>query len=121
MCLEEFEECARGSDSIDIFLSNFERCYNAVVASSKSSKIPQEILAFMALRRSGASEDQRMLVLAKLNKEDKEKMFTDMCKQLKLIVGGGPGSVKSSSQAGKMKIEASSEEEGAFFTSTGKQ
>ena len=79
---EEFEECSRGSDLIDIFLSNFERCYNAVVASSKSSIIPKEILAFMALRRSGASEDQRMLVLANLNKEDKEKMFSDMCKQL---------------------------------------
>ena len=70
---EEFEGCSRGSDSIDIFLSNFERCYNAVVASSKSSKIPKEILAFMALRRSGASEEQRMLVLAKLDKELAEK------------------------------------------------
>ena len=79
---EVFEECSRRSDSIDIFLSNFERCYNAVVASSKSSIIPKEILAFMALRRSGASEDQRMLVLANLSKEDKEKMFSDMCKQL---------------------------------------
>ena len=29
---------------------------------------------------------------------------------VKLIVGGGPGSVKSSSQAGKVKIEPCSEE-----------
>ena len=82
---EEFEECARGSDPIDVFLSKFERSYNAVVASSKTSKIPEEILAFMVLKRSGASQEQRMLVLAKLNKEDKPKMFIDMCKQLKLI------------------------------------
>ena len=118
---EEFEECARGSDPIDDFLSKFERSYNAVVASSKTSKIPKEILAFMVLKRSGASQEQRMLVLAKLNKEDKPKMFIDMCKQLKLIVGGGPRSVKSSSQAGKVKIEPCSEEEGVFYTSSGER
>ena len=33
---EEFEECARGFDSIDVFLSKIERSYNAVVASSKT-------------------------------------------------------------------------------------
>ena len=43
-----------------------------------SSKIPAEIRVFMVLRRSGATEDQIMLVLAKLNKEDKPKMFDDV-------------------------------------------
>ena len=92
---EEFEDCKRGSDKIDVFLSNFERCYNAVVATSPTSKIPAEIRAFMVLKRSGASAEQRMLVLAKLKKEDKDGMFTDMCKQIKLILGGGPGVNKS--------------------------
>ena len=51
---EEFEDCKRGSDKIDVFLSNFERCYNAVVATSPTSKIPAEIRAFMVLKSSGA-------------------------------------------------------------------
>ena len=88
---EEFEACSRGSDTIDVFLSNFERSYNAVVAASPSSVIPPEIRAFMVLKRSGATREQRMLVLAKLDKDDKPNMFADMGKQLKLILGGGPG------------------------------
>ena len=31
---EEFEDCERGNDKIEVFLSNFERYYNAVVATS---------------------------------------------------------------------------------------
>ena len=31
---EEFEDCKRGNDKIEVFLSNFERCYNAVLATS---------------------------------------------------------------------------------------
>lgn len=50
---EEFDECARGSDSMDVFLSKFERSYNAAVASSKALRIPEEILAFMVPERSG--------------------------------------------------------------------
>jgi transposase InsO family protein len=117
---EEFEDCSRGNDSIDTYISSFERCYTAVVATSPSSQIPAEIRAFMVLKRSGASEEQRMLVLAKLNKDDKPKMFNDMCNHLKLILGGGPGS-RNSKMAGQVKVEPSSEEEGVFFTSSGER
>ena len=75
---EEFENCSRGSETIDSFLSNFELCYSAVIATSQSSAIPAEKRAFMVLKRLGATEEQRMLVLAKLNKEDKPIMFNDL-------------------------------------------
>ena len=64
---EGFEDCSRGYASNHISIPNFEGCYTAVVATSQSSNIPAEIRAFRVLKRSGVSEEQRMLVLAMLN------------------------------------------------------
>ena len=72
---DEFEDCKRGNDEIEVFLSNFEGCYNAVVATSPISKIPAE----------GASAKQRMLVLAKLNKDDKEGMFMNIIRAFMVL------------------------------------
>ena len=90
------------------------------MATSQSSTIPAEKRAFMVLKRLGATEEQRMLVLAKLNKEDKPIMFDDLCRHLKLIIGGGPG-IRNGKFAGQVKVEASSKEEGVFYTSTGER
>ena len=38
-----------------------------------------------------------MLVLSKLDKSDKAKMFDNMCKELKIVLGSGPGASKSDS------------------------
>ena len=46
--------------------------------------------------------------------------FDHMCSHLKLILGGGPGT-KISKLAGQVKVEASSEEEGVFWTSSGER
>ena len=43
-----------------------------------------------------------------------------MCKHLKLILGGGPAS-KTSTVAGKLKAEPSSDDEGVFITSSGER
>ena len=86
---EEFEDCKRGNDEIEVFLSNFEGCYNAVVATSPTSKIPAEIRAFMVLKRSGASAEQRMLVLVKLNEDNKEGMFMDIIRAFIMLKRSG--------------------------------
>ena len=36
-------------------------------------------------------DTQRMLLLSKLNLNEDGKMFSTMCKELKLVLGGGPG------------------------------
>ena len=74
----------------------------------------------MVLKRSGASAEQRMLVLAKLNKDDKEGMFTDMSKQIKLILGGGPG-VKNAVGTGGLVKSESTEEEDVLVSSSGER
>ena len=38
---------------------------------------------------------QRMLTLSKTNLEEKKKMFSNMCKELKLVLEGGPGQAKA--------------------------
>ena len=116
---DEFEDCKRGGATIDEFLSNFDRAYNAVTCTSKSATIPSEIRAFMVLKRSGATESQRMMVLSRLNKEDKPEMYDNMCKELKLILGGGPGA--KSGEFNKVKMEASFAEDGVYVSSTGER
>ena len=66
----EFEDCKRVGATIDEFLSNYDRAYNAISCTFKSASIPSEIRAFMVLKRSGATESQRMMVLSQLNKDD---------------------------------------------------
>ena len=68
---DEFEDCKRGDASIDEFISDYDRAYNAVTCTSKSATIPSELRAFMLLKRSGAIPSQRMMVLSRLNREDK--------------------------------------------------
>ena len=76
------------------YLDRFERCYGRVKAGCKTAKIPEKILAFMVLERADVDETRRMLILSKMNLEKKSEMFKDMCKELKLVLGGGPGTSK---------------------------
>ena len=88
----ELENCKqKPGESIDVFLDRFERCYRLVTASSTSANIPAEIRAFMVLKRACVTDTQRMLILSKMDLEDKSGMFEAMSKELKLILGGGPG------------------------------
>ena len=77
------------------YLDRFERCYDRVVASSDTAKILEEIRAFMVLERADVSNMQRMLILLKTNLEEETTMFSNMCKELKLVLGAGPGQAKA--------------------------
>ena len=116
---DEFENCRKGDKSVVDFLDSFERCYNAVMAISQSARIPAEIRAFMVLKRAGVNDTQRMLVLSKLDMNNKAQMFDNMCKQIKLVLGGGPGTSKAANDA--FKVEPSREEEGIFVTTSGER
>ena len=48
----------------------------------------------MVLERADMDETRRMLILSKMNLEKRNEMFKDMCKELKLILSGGPGTSK---------------------------
>ena len=90
---DEFEDCSRGDKGIEDFVSDFDRQYKRAANASKV-KISSEVRAFMVLKRSNVTKVQRMLILSKLDKLDKDNMFENMCQELKLVLGGGPGMAK---------------------------
>ena len=100
---DSFEDCTRGSKDIEEFLSDFDRAYKKAASASKIV-IPASVRAFMVLKRAQIDKTQRMLVLSKLDKSDEVKMFDNMCKELKIVLGSGPGASKADSNAA-IKLE----------------
>ena len=90
---DEFEDCSRGTKNIDEFMSDFDRAYRKAAAASKVV-IPATVRAFMVLKRSNIDKTQRMLIMSKLDQTEEEDMFDNMCRELKLVLGSGPGSKK---------------------------
>ena len=84
-----FEDCMRGSKDIEEFLSDFDRAYKKAASAAKIV-IPASVRAFMVLKRAQIDKTQRMLVLSKLDKSNEVKMFDNMCKELKIVLGSGP-------------------------------
>ena len=100
---DEFEDCVRKNMNIEDFASDFDRQYQKAASASKI-KIPSEVRAFMVLKRSNVTRVQRMLILSKLDKVDRDNMFENMVSELKLVLGGGPGHVKDE-LSGAIKYE----------------
>ena len=116
------DECKqKPEESIDEFLDRFDRCYQLVTASSLSANIPAEIRAFMILKRVCVSDTHRRLILSKMNLEDKSKMFEVMSKELKLILGGGPGhaNVKYCKSDDAIKVEPLKSDDEVLITLNG--
>ena len=88
---DEFEDCTRGEQDIEDFLSNFDRAYKKAVGASSELTIPAPVRAFMVLKRSNITTTQRMLVMSKLDQSKPEKMFENICRELKIVLGRGPG------------------------------
>ena len=110
------------SETIEEFLDRFERCYKMVTASSSTANIPEEIRAFMVLKRANVTDTQRMLILSKMNLDEKNKMFGTICKELKLVLGGGPGQQNVSGAIDKkdaISVEAIKAEDDVFITFNG--
>ena len=54
------------------------------------------------LKRCNTDKAQRMLVLSKLDKDDTKNMFS---KELKLVLGGGPGSTKQGNKSDTIMVD----------------
>ena len=116
----ELEDCKQKSgEIIEDFLSRFERCYTMVTANSTTANIPAENRAFMVLKRASVSDTQRMLILSKMNLDDKSGMFEAMCKELKLVLGGGPGQSGTSKSSDAITVEPIKNDEDVFLTFNG--
>ena len=85
---DEFEEIKRGDQNVEDFISSFDRAYRKV--ESDGSKIPSTQKAFMMLKRANVSKVQRMLVLSKMNLDDRDKLYENMCKELKVVMKNSP-------------------------------
>ena len=83
---EEFDSCRRTeSQTLEEFISDFETKYNRI--KSSGTKLPEEILAFMLLKRSGITQVEKTLVLSRLNLEDKDNLFRNVKLHMKNILG----------------------------------
>ena len=83
---EDFDSCRKTeSQTLDEFISDFEMKYNRI--KSTGTKLPEEILAFMLLKRSGISQVEKTLVLSRLDLEKKDNLFKELKLHMKNILG----------------------------------
>ena len=83
---EEFDNCKRAANqTIDEFSNDFEAKYNRIKQSG--SKIPEEILAYMMMKRAGLTHVEKMLVISRIDMEDKENLFKKFKIHMKNILG----------------------------------
>lgn len=83
---EDFDSCRKtDSQTLEEFISDFEMKYNRI--KSSGTKLPEEILAFMLLKRSGVSQVEKTLVLSRLDLEKKDSLFKELKLHMKNILG----------------------------------
>ena len=83
---EDFDSCRRTeSQSLDEFIIDFETKYNRIKISG--TVLPEEILAFMLLKRSGISQVEKTLVLSRVDLEKKTTLFKEVKLHMKNILG----------------------------------
>ena len=60
---DDFDSCRKSdSQTLEDFISDFETKYNRIKATG--TKLPEEILAYMLMKRAGLSHIDRMLILS---------------------------------------------------------
>ena len=83
---ESFDACKKGaSQSIEEFINDFEAKYNRI--KQTGSTIPAEILAYMMMKRAGLSQVEKMLVISRVDMEDKANIFKNFKIHMKNILG----------------------------------
>ena len=97
---DDLEDCTRGQKDIDEFLSDFDRAYRKA-AEASGLTIPSSVRAFMVLKRANVNKTQRILIMSKLDQNEKDKMFENMGRELKLVLGSGPGALSKSDGLGE--------------------
>ena len=77
----EFEECARGTESIKDYIQTFDQRHNRLVKLNMT--LPKPIIAFKLLEGANISKEQRMLVLTGLDFNDKKGLYEQAKTSLK--------------------------------------
>ena len=75
----------KDSETIEEFVNDFERLLARV--ESKGAKLPACVKCLMMLKRIRLSHEERLIVLSKLDFDEKENLFSDVKKCLKLLKG----------------------------------
>ena len=71
---DEFENCRKKENqTLEDFLSDFEMKYNRV--KSSGTNLPEEVLAFMLMKRAGLTQLEKMLILSRIDLEKKDQLF----------------------------------------------
>ena len=82
----DFDECAReSSQSINEFIVKFDEKYKKI--EKKGINLPSEIIAFMLLKRSRISKDERLLVLTGMDYTKKGELYEQAQKSLQKFKG----------------------------------
>lgn len=83
---DDFESCKKtDSQSLEEFISDFETKHNRIKATG--TKMPEEILAYMLMKRAGLSHIEKMLILSRIDIEKKDSLFKDVKANMKNILG----------------------------------
>ena len=83
---DEFDNCKKtDSQSLEDFINDFEVKYNRIKATG--TKLPEEILAYMLMKRAGLKHIEKMLILSRIDIEDKTNLFKDVKTNMKNILG----------------------------------
>ena len=114
---DELEDSVRGDMGIEQYISEFGRAYNKVKVSAKV-ELPDKILAFMLLKRSGADKTDRKLILSRLDKDGKSKMYESMADAIRWVMGDTLGAA-AKPKKNDIKVEPSDDEEGVFVSQDG--
>lgn len=72
-------------ETIDEFVNDFERLLSRV--ENKGAKLPSCVKCFMMLKRIKLTHEERLIVLSKLDFDNKDNLFIDVKKCLKLLKG----------------------------------
>ena len=75
----------KDSETIEEFVNDFERLLARV--ESKGAKLPACVKCFMMLKRIRLSHEEILIVMSKLDFDEKENLFSDVKKCLKLLKG----------------------------------
>ena len=71
---DDFDECKRSDgQSVDEFIIKFDEKYNKI--KKGGSQIPQDILAFMMLKRACLTKNERLLVVSGMDYTKKDELY----------------------------------------------
>lgn len=83
---EDFDNCKKSDDqALEDFIADFEAKYNRI--KTAGTNLPEEVLAYMLLKRAGLTHIEKMLIISRIDMDKKEVLFRDVKCNMKNILG----------------------------------